>query len=405
MRQPSREKNDAIEARRERNRRAQQVFRQRRQANKEAQRCRIQQLENTVEELSNVIINFCDEMIGTEEIAREKRLMARLQRCTAEALALARSASSTNASPTARETEDDEQKIEEYKYSTKKANQKITDSALPQASSCHHPDSADTIPPPLIDQTWPQTHQHGPDTSSSFPLHLVETTISQAFLYLNGDVYITVEDLERAFGFSLRLHTRQQLLHHLQWMLGPGKDAMHQATGINWSTTAWSGGGGGSTDLSWSFAEDSSPSTDDGSEGDIQPEFLTALGVQQQLESLGAKVLGSDLIELNISGYESLQLRSTADSSPASLSAARPAHAPSSVESAALIVWLNTSLLTSNLANVAMCLDKGPVYPRRGVARAVEASVIMAQGGEAADMGTIYNGWVPKPRGSGPFPT
>ncbi|KAM6536403.1 hypothetical protein FALCPG4_002411 [Fusarium falciforme] len=405
MRQAAREKDGAIEARRERNRRAQQVFRQRRQANKEAQRCRIQQLENTVEELSNVIISFCDEMIRTEEIAREKRLMARLQHCTAQALGLARSVSSTNASRTVRETEDDEQKMENYKYPTKKANQKIADSALPQASSCHRPDSADAIAPPLIDQHWLQTHQHDLDTSSSFPLHLVETTISRAFLYLNGDVQIAVEDLERAFGFSLRLHTRQQLLAHLRWLLGPGKDEMRQATGINWSTTASSRGGGGSADLFWPFAEDGSPSTDDGSEDDIQPEFLTALGVQQQLESLGAKVLGSDLIELNISGYESLQLRSTADSSPASLGAVRPARAPSSVGSAALIVWLNTSLLASNLANVAMCLEKGPVYPRRGVARAVEASVIMAHGGEAADVGTIYNGGVPKPRGSGPFPT
>ncbi|KAL6357059.1 hypothetical protein LRP88_10676 [Fusarium phalaenopsidis] len=321
MRQPAREKDDAIEARRERNRRAQQVFRQRRQANKEAQRCRIQQLENTVEELSNVIISFCDEMIGTEEIAREQRLMARLQLCTAQALILARSVSSTNGNRTVRETEDDEQKMEEYKYPTKKPNQKIADSTLPQASSCHHPDSVDAMAPPLIDQAWLQTHQHDLNTSSSFPLHLVQTTVSRACLYLNGDIHIAAEDLERAFGFSLRLHTRQQLLTHLRRLLGAGKDEMCQATGINWSTKAWSRGGGGSTDLFWPFAEGDSLGTNDGSEDDLQPEFLTALGVQEQLESLGAKALGSDLIELNISGYESLQLRSTADSSPTSLGA------------------------------------------------------------------------------------
>jgi hypothetical protein len=218
-------------------------------------------------------------------------------------------------------------------------------------------------------------------TSSSFPLHLVETTVSRACLYLNGDVNIAPEDLERAFGFSLRLHTRQQLLAHLRWLLGAGKDEMRQATGINWSTKAWSRGGGGSADLFWPFAEDGSPSTVDGSEDDLQPEFLTALGVQEQLESLGVKVLGSDLMELSISGYESLQARSTADSGPALLGAVRPARVPSSVGSTALIVWLKPSLLATNLAHVAMCLEKGPVYPRRGVARAVEASVIMAHGG------------------------
>ncbi|RMJ16233.1 hypothetical protein CDV36_004153 [Fusarium kuroshium] len=382
MRQPAREKDEAIEARRERNRRAQQVFRQRRQANKEAQRCRIQQLEKTVEELSNVIISFCDEMIGTEEIAREKRLMAQLQLCTAQALVLAKSVSNTNVNRTVREKEDDEQEMEKYKYPTKKLDQKLTNSTLPQASSCHHPDRASAVVPPLIDQAWLQTYQHDLDTSSSFPLHLVETTISRACLYLNGDVHIAVEDLERAFGLSLRIHTRQQLLAHLRWLLRAGKEEMRQATGINWSTKVWSRGGSGSTDLFRPFAEDGSPGTDDGSEDDdLQPDFLTALGVQEQLESLGAKVLGSDLMELSISGYESLQARSTADSGPALLSVVRPERTPSLVGSAALIVWLNTSLLATNLAHMAMCLEKGPVYPRRGVAKAVEASVVMAHGG------------------------
>lgn len=344
-------------------------------------------------------------MIGTEEVAREKRLMARLQLCTAQALVLARSASSPSTNHTVRETEDDELKMEEYKHPTKKPNQKIADSALPQTSSCHRPDSVDAMAPPPLAQAWLQTPQHDLDTSSSFPLHLVQTTISRACLYLNGDVHIAVEDLERAFGFSLRLHTRQQLLAHLRWLLGAGQDEMRQATGTNWSTEAWGRGGGNSTDPFWSFADDGSPGTEDGSEEDLQPEFLTALGVQEQLESLGAKALGSDLMELNINGYESLQLRSTTDSGLASLGAVRPAHAPSSVGSAALIVWLNTSLLTSNLANVAMCLDKGPVYPRRGVARAVEASVIMAHGGEAADVGVIHNGGAPEPPGPGHLPT
>ncbi|KAL2694749.1 hypothetical protein Neosp_001335 [[Neocosmospora] mangrovei] len=378
MRQSASKKDEAIEARRERNRRAQQVFRQRRQANKEAARCRIQQLENTVEELSNVIVSFCDEMIGTEEVAREKRLMARLQRCTAQALVLARSASSTNANSTAREMEDDEQKMERYNYPTKKPNQKIVDSTLPRASSCHSLDSAHTTTPPLMDQTWLHTHQHDLDTRSSFPLHLVQTTLSRACLYLNGDVYIAAEDMERAFGHSLRLHTHQQVLAHLRWLLGAGKDEMRQATGINWSTKAWAEGGD-STDLFWPLREDGSVGTDDGSEDDSQSEYLTALGVQEQLENLGAKALGSDLMELSISGYESLQIY--ADSGPASLGAVQPARAPNFGGSAALIVWLNTSVLTTNLADEAMCLEKGPIYPRRGVARAVEASVIMAQGG------------------------
>ncbi|KAM5353614.1 hypothetical protein ACJ41O_000264 [Fusarium nematophilum] len=299
--------------RKERNRQAQHAFRQRRHASEDAQRRRIQHLENTVEEMSNVLIGFCDEMIGTEEIARQPRLMARLQRCTAQALVLARSVSNTAAH---RETEGDGRKMDQYP--TKNPDRRVGDSRSPQASSRHRAEATT----PLIEQVWLQTHHYELDTDSSFPLRLVETTISRACLYLNGDVYIAADDMERAFGSSLRLHTRQQLLAHMRWLLGPGKDEMHQATGINWSTAWTRGAGGSSTDLFWPSAEDSSPGTDDDSE-DLQPELLTALGVQEQLQSLGAKVLGSDLMELSIGGHELLQV-GTADSGPA-IGAIRPA--------------------------------------------------------------------------------
>ncbi|KAK9242158.1 hypothetical protein V1506DRAFT_107359 [Lipomyces tetrasporus] len=161
---------------------------------------------------------------------------------------------------------------------------------------------------------------------------------------------------------------------------------MHQATGINWNATC-ARGAGGNLGPFWPSPEDGnyeSSGTDDDSDHPsdqgLQPEFLTALGVQEQLQSLGAKVLGSDMMELSISGGPEF-LESGIANSSLTLGAFQPARTPNRMGSAALIVRLNTSLLAANLAYVAMCLEKGPVYPRREVARAVEASVILAHGG------------------------
>ncbi|KAK9242157.1 hypothetical protein V1506DRAFT_509718 [Lipomyces tetrasporus] len=145
MKQAAKKKDEAVKARRERNRRAQYVFRQRRKAAGEAQLRRIQQLENTIEEMSKVLIGFCDEMIGTEEIARQPRLMARLQHSTAQALVLVRSVSNTNENGTARETEDErDDRRKKDKYPTKQKNRRIADSSLPQPSSCHRPSFVET---------------------------------------------------------------------------------------------------------------------------------------------------------------------------------------------------------------------------------------------------------------------
>lgn len=363
--------------------------------------------------MSKVFIGFCDDMLSTKELASQPRLMVRLQRSTTRVLALARSVSSTSETGAARESEGDGNNIQdgarnEEKLPKRSSRPKTADSALPQMLSCQRPslvmgadaDSSTTVDvntvesnsmnmrrglngiPAVVEQS--QAHIHELDTNS-FPVRLVEATLSHACLALNGNVYIRAEDMERAFGPMLRRLTRQQLVAGMQRLLGPGRNAMYQAMGINWNPDSTRGADGyypsvlPSPEHGHYTTSDADSSSDNCHDRPEQPEFLTALGVQEQLQSLGAKVLSPDMMELSISGPGSPE--NDTGSSSSTLVAFSTAQALGLVAPARLILRLNTFLLATNLAYVAKCLGKGPVYPRHGIARAIEASVILARGG------------------------
>ncbi|KAF4460711.1 hypothetical protein FALBO_12503 [Fusarium albosuccineum] len=407
MQQATKMTEESLKTRRERNRQAQREFRVRRQATLDSQRNRIQHLENTIEELSNVLIDFCDEMLKTEQLAKHPNLIVRLQRSTTQALTLAKSVSNTSQNNGAEEQTDsavgkrhDQKRAE--KPPSKRTKRKADNPVPPQASSPERPlfvtgmnpdtdtspsidtgtgSSSDTgmwrdITPisPLFKQPWLQTDPIALDMNP-FAVRLLEATWSLGCQCLSGELYVPREAMERAFGSALRLRTREQLLAHFQWLLSPrGRNDMYQAMGINWSPAA---GGRGVKDSFHSFPIESSnhepsdtdSSSDNGQVG--QPEFLTAVAVQQQLESLGAKVLDPDTIELRIIGPRNGVEKSISSfmASP-NLGLVAPAR---------LTVRLNTTLLANSLAYVAKCLDRGPVYPSHEIAGAVEASVILVR--------------------------
>ncbi|KAH6962492.1 hypothetical protein BKA56DRAFT_597811 [Ilyonectria sp. MPI-CAGE-AT-0026] len=402
-----------VEANRERNRQAQHDFRLRRQAAEAATQRRLEHLENTIEEMSKVFIGFCDDMLSTKELASQPHLMARLQHSTTRVLALARSVSSTNETSAARESEGDGNDIQddskdEERLPKMPSRRKTAGSTLPQVSSCQRPSlvvGADTDSSTTVDVNTDESgsmdmrrglngiaavvgqaimHTHELD-ASSFPVQLVKATLSHASLALNGDIYIRAEDMERAFGSMLRIRTRQQLATNMRWMLGPGRDAMYQATGINWNP----GSARGAECYSHSVlpspehghysTSDADSSSDNFNDRPEQTEFLTALGVQEQLQSLGAKVLSPDTMELSISGPGSAESDIRRPSS--NFLAFPAANTLGLAAPARLVLRLNTLLLATNLSNGAKCLGKGPVYPRHGIAKAIEASVILARGG------------------------
>ncbi|KAH8893910.1 hypothetical protein GQ53DRAFT_745334 [Thozetella sp. PMI_491] len=413
MQRAAKKRDESLRARRERNRQAQHDFRRRRQAAEEAQRRRVHHLENTIEELSNVLIGLCDVMLGTEAIKEQPSLMARLQRSVSQVLKLTASISDTNETDTTQEPEDgDKRRCDERNkeiHPQKPPKRKAMDPSRAQQPPYQRPSfevSEDTASSPtldvdtddsnivmetglttiapLVEQTWALTHTNGLDTDS-FPVRLVETTLSQACLLLSGDVSAPEEEMERAFGSTLRLRTRPQLIAYWQWMLGPGRNDMYQAMGINWtpssarSVKSYFDSFLPPLDHAGHESSDKNSPSNHLSDQTGQPEFLTALGVQEQLQSLGVKLLSPNTMELSIRGPGSLE--SDTESSSSSSGAFPMAQSLNSMPPATLTVRFDTFLLASNLGYMARCLEKGPVYPRHGIAGAVERSVILACGG------------------------
>lgn len=388
--------------RRERNRQAQSVFRKRRQAAEEAQKRRVQQLETTVERMSQLLIGLCDEMMDTEEVARQPSLMARLQHSTAQTLELVRSVICDR-------TDSGEEFEGIDKSTTRQCNAEQThkhdtDSDSPardspskplhpfvagtpsesftsiHADECHsdnvevgHP-SSDTLL--SSSQGYQFTTPHIAWGTTAFPLRLLEITLSRARLCLSGDIMMPAEEFQRSFGSSLRLRTREQLATHMRWLLGPGRNHLHQIIGSGRVKHPSKGAADSLHTVSSSLEKSvwQSPGLDDGWDDfsfTAQQDYLTAVGVQEQLESLGAKMVDPDTIELSINNPHD---RVT--------TIFKTCTTTSALQSAPLVVRLSLPLLETNLAQVAMCFVDRPVYPRREIVKVIEASVVSARGGE-----------------------
>ncbi|UPK93489.1 hypothetical protein LCI18_004424 [Fusarium solani-melongenae] len=365
-------------ARRERNRKAQHDYRRRRQAEGQATLRRIQHLEKTIEDLSNVLIDLCDKILRTEEIARHPGLMAQLQNSTMQALDLARSTSSWSETVVAQVPptrgdwgEGHDGKSNKDESPDKRPRREILgpDSSLTGEGLAGDLDERETsssnLTVALVEQAWPHACGLPPDIDF-FPLLLVRVTLSQAYRILSGETPVHAEKMEKTFGSMLRLCTRQQLVNGMRWILNPGRSNLYQAIGINW-------------DYATAEQDNGQHMMHPGYSSGVTPEFITAFGVHNYLHGLGAKAVDPDTIELGIIGQRCPE--SAAKKSDSLPTAFPTTNERSLVAPTRLVVRLSTSRLATNLACVAKCWGKGPVYPRHELARAVEAAVILARDG------------------------
>lgn len=245
-----------------------------------------------------MLVSLCDEIIAATaagDIARRPGLMTMLRSSIARTLELAGPIVTADEGATLLELGDNDERRDEL-------------AAIPVPLQ--------VLPP----RAPPQTQSD----NAPFAIRLIELTLSRACLYLSGDTYISVADYQRAFGTSLRTHTQAQLLNRLRWLLGPGRTSLYE--------------------FSSTFR-------------DPQNGLVTATDVQEQLQALGARDLGPDIMELRIGGRLGPE-----DVVPS------------------MVVRIKTSLLTASLARAAVCLDQGPAYPYHEVQKGVEASIVLARG-------------------------
>lgn len=378
-----------MQTKRNRNRQAQSLFRQRKQVAEAAERHRIQTLEGIVQESSNVFIDFVDELLGKEGILRHyPELGASIHRSVARLLTLTKTlhaADDAATPPAAMPTQGRLSALVEPPIDMQAAQLASTIGILPYADFVSHEqgrrfqlDDIMTSSPThgaaqvsrCLQPSWqlefPTTDQDKANTDSlddefshhvqrqplgSFCLHLIKETVSQACLALRGQRPVPDGEIERVFQVALRSYTRDQIITRLQAILGPEGHRLYLAAGIS--------------------------CTDHDDAGD----YLTAVDVQSRLQALGARMINVDHVEISVpngtpeisgnrgSVFGDAELTFT-DLGPKDAASCGYNHTP-------ILMHLDVWRLTASLVNVAVCAQSRPMYPRTELAKAVQASVVM----------------------------
>ena len=376
-----------VQTKRNRNRQAQSLFRQRKQVAEAAERHRIQTLEGIVQESSNVFIDFLDELLGKEGILRHyPELGASIHRSVARLLTLTKTlhaADDAATPPAAIPTQGRLSALVESSIDIQAAQLASAIGILPYADFASNKQGRqfqldNTMTPPThgaaqvsryLQPSWqlefPTTDQDKAGTDSldneflyvkrqplgSFCLHLIKETVSQACLALKGQRPVPDRDIERVFQVALRSYTRDQIITRLQAILGPEGHRLYLAAGIS--------------------------CTDHDDAGD----YLTAVDVQSRLQALGARMINVDHVEISIpNGTPEISGDRGSVFGDAELTF--PDLGPNDTASCGynytpILMHLDVWRLTASLVNVAVCAQSRPMYPRTELAKAVQASVVM----------------------------
>lgn len=218
----------------------------------------------------------------------------------------------------------------------------------------------------FVDMTPPFDGIYVP--TDSFSYRLVERTLASTYSILVRDQQIANENTKSIFRYTLQTKTREGILTHVRWMLGPGRHRVFKAVDIPASRVAEILWRGQSHLVEWDGeAIFRTESYEEGlAKGPLPPAMLSAMEVQQKLEQLGARDVGNDTLELRLPG--------SADNSSSPDSDAEAYRSQYMTE--ATTIRLSMPLLIDNLSSTAVCLQVGPGFRSDELYGAVEASVI-----------------------------
>ncbi|KEZ43676.1 hypothetical protein SAPIO_CDS4290 [Scedosporium apiospermum] len=207
----------------------------------------------------------------------------------------------------------------------------------------------------------------------SFSLRLLEATLIYGYRLLLEHVQEKTDEA----GLALCSRPPQQLAAVFRWLLGPGKEYMYRMSGVAWEASH--GAALQPPDSSPPFSmPPCSDATLEVNHSREKTEYLTAIGVQRRLQSLGAKMLDADTMELQVDGSrfgteDDLRFFSSGPMPPASWSYIdffSVYHAqPSSVT-----MILRVPEFIQNMTQISTCLGNGPGYSKKELARVMKAS-------------------------------
>lgn len=258
-----------------------------------------------------------------------------------------------------------------------------------------------SLPPQIYGNGWtfrphplpyPPSFNRLPDAAAmplapdSFAFRLTKAAMTFSYLLLShsADSPIPLSEESRVFKSTLRYRTREDLLVRMRWILGPGIRELWRVADMpygKWGDVIIS------RDDLQTGAGDTQPAAAV-NDSDLVHEtsrFMSVAGVEKHLIALGAKILDSETLELNIassfsepsSANDSLATQPDSWSFINFFSSNKRA-----AETTALNIKVSITRLVNSLSRNGVCLMRGPGFSRLDLGRAIEASIITATGGE-----------------------
>ncbi|KAM0443908.1 hypothetical protein ACHAQK_002655 [Fusarium lateritium] len=400
--------------RRDRNREAQQQFRRRRQESNDQRFQRLKCLEWVIERMSTVVVDFTDQLLQDPVVLQHPDLITSIQDVIKDVLVLANAAGDPENPPKVRKARGINV---QGKNGASKRCETISDtSTKPVAAAVDTalavPGQKDVIPHPIaVSETLPMQDTlvecatvpldiMAPDlysqatyvplvipqslgpilwTSSkpilpnSFNHRLTYSCFNLGGLILSRSVESPIPWTEesRMFGSTLRYRQRDEMINRIRWLLGPGKAELQDLALLPWGGRWW--------DQEFSSDDLASCATAVSMIDSSAPQFLSVVGVEKQLIALGARFVDKDTVELNTRSLAILSkfCQEPLCTQPESWSFVNlfPSKAPPQIFTSPTI-RVSISLLIENLTRIAVCLMKGPGFPKQALRGIIERSVI-----------------------------
>ncbi|OAG33983.1 hypothetical protein AYO21_11883 [Fonsecaea monophora] len=353
------------------------------------------QLEQTVDEIFGILLTLAGDIIQSKSLLTEQSsLITAVKSSMEQALALAKRVSDSQGHLQEPTNSTAEFPSDGHAYSWK-APEKGVDNLEPiitvngSQRTCPEDTALHTKKPMVVPTVHQQTlyEDHSSDlgipssielpllpptsevlvflqTLGSFPLRLLQNTLSHGCFFLET---ASTKDLYDIFGSALLFRSKEQLLHLFRWFLGPGSRFIYRTSGITW------GGQGGIMAPTPYPAVSTIIDADQHGQGS---DFLTVFGVCKQLQTLSARVVDCDTIEINIPSSQPPHITQGNKSSSPTFGGLLNFHSGRLLGDASLTLRLSTHLLIANLVHTSACCTHGPGFPQNKLGQVIQSSTI-----------------------------
>jgi hypothetical protein len=219
----------------------------------------------------------------------------------------------------------------------------------------------------------------GPQYNSPFSFRLANTalTIACQLLVNSPPEHAMTPPQARLFCNTLKGRAKEEMLTRLRWLIGPGKHEMYRVIDLPYGRYGHHVYARGELnpatieDIEWPW-----PTRPAGSHIDHFTRFFSIVGVEKQLLALGARMIDSETLELNLNNSPMPNVGNAVPKQPESWSFVNCFSFPTQPKNSPVTVRLSVPALVLSLATRSCCLMRGPGIPRSEIGSAIEEAII-----------------------------